>query len=156
MTEQEIEAISGGYHGDAFAVLGPHSLGSENGSSGKAHWEVRTLQPQAKEVTLRFNATDVPMERSHPAGLFTASVPTQPTAYTLMVTDYAGHTAEVEDAYRFQPLISDFDLHLHSEGTNYEGYNSFGAHVVTVEGVVGNALRFMGAQCNRSERCWQL
>jgi 1,4-alpha-glucan branching enzyme len=136
MTDQEIEAITGGYHGDAFAILGPHSLGSENGS-GRAHWEVRTLQPQAKEVSLRFNGTEVPMERSHPAGLFTASVQAQPVGYKLLVTDYAGHTVEVEDAYRFQPLISDFDLHLHSEGTNYEGYNSFGAHVVTVDGVVG-------------------
>jgi 1,4-alpha-glucan branching enzyme len=137
MTEQEIEAITGGYHGDAFAVLGPHSLGSEAKANGHAHWEVRTLQPQAKEVSLEFNGSSLPMERTHPAGLFTVQVSAQPGNYHFLVTDYSGHSTPVDDPYRFLPVVSDFDLHLHSEGTNYEGYNAFGAHVLTIDGVSG-------------------
>ena len=43
----------------------------------------------------------------------------------------------MEDPYRFPPVISNFDLHLFLEGTNYEEYNALGAHLATVEGVEG-------------------
>ena len=45
MTEQELEAIAGGYHGDAFAVLGPHATGS----NGKSGWEIRAFLPTQKK-----------------------------------------------------------------------------------------------------------
>ncbi|MGH9653853.1 MAG: 1,4-alpha-glucan branching protein GlgB, partial [Bryobacteraceae bacterium] len=73
----------------------------------------------------------------HPAGLFVGRVEDEPGPYRFKITDREGRTAEWEDAYRFPPLISEFDLHLHAEGTNYEGYNAFGAHLLTVEGVAG-------------------
>ncbi|HEX3685431.1 MAG TPA: 1,4-alpha-glucan branching protein GlgB [Bryobacteraceae bacterium] len=133
MTEQELEAIAGGYHGDAFAVLGPHALGG----NGKKEWEVRAFLPQAKQAELLIDGEAVPMERGHPAGIFTARLTSEPSHYRLRLTDYEDRVSEQEDAYRFPTLISDFDLHLHSEGTNYEGYNSFGAHPLTVEGVAG-------------------
>src|SRR5262249_13618164 len=44
---------------------------------------------------------------------------------------------EQEDAYRFPPLLSDFDLHLHAEGNLFEAYNSLGAHIAECEGVSG-------------------
>ena len=133
MTEQEIEAITGGYHGDPFAVLGPHASGSES----KAEWEIRTLQPQAKTVDAVIGGSVLPMQRVHPTGLFSVVLASRPDHYQLHITDFAGHVSDIDDAYRFQPVITDFDLHLHSEGTNYEGYNSFGAHPVTIDGVAG-------------------
>jgi 1,4-alpha-glucan branching enzyme len=133
MTDQEIEAITGGYHGDAFSVLGPHAIGADS----REGWVVRTFQPQAKSVSVLVRDKSFPMEREHPSGLFAANLPSHLVAYTLRITDYAENIQEIEDAYRFQPVISDFDLHLHSEGTNYEGYNSFGAHLVTIDGVTG-------------------
>ncbi len=42
-----------------------------------------------------------------------------------------------EDAYRFGPVISDFDIHLHSEGTLEQAYGMLGAHLVTCEDVEG-------------------
>ena len=77
------------------------------------------------------------MTRIHQAGLFTAPVGSEPSQYRLRITDHSGDVTDAEDAFRFPPLLSDFDLHLHSEGTNYEGYNSFGAHPVTVDCVSG-------------------
>src|ERR1017187_4499869 len=47
MTVEEIEAIVGGYHGDAFRILGPHSA-RRKGS--QARWEVRAFLPQAESL----------------------------------------------------------------------------------------------------------
>jgi 1,4-alpha-glucan branching enzyme len=133
MTEQEIEAIAGGYHGDPFAALGPHALSG----NGNPEWEIRAFLPQAEEVALAIGDRTIPMKRTHAAGLFSARIPSLPDRYKFRITDREGGVFEAEDVYRFQPLISDFDLHLHSEGTNYEGYNSFGAHLATVNGIEG-------------------
>jgi 1,4-alpha-glucan branching enzyme len=135
MTEQEMEAIAGGYHGDAFGVLGPHPLGSGNGDGNQ--WEVRTFLPQAQSVELRMKGVAVPMVQKHPGGLFVAKIDQHPRAYTFHVTDHQGASVELQDAYRFQPLLSEFDLHLTSEGTNYEGYHALGAHPIIVDGVAG-------------------
>ncbi len=35
MTVQEMEAITGGYHGDPFAFLGPHMVDRDGKTSGK-------------------------------------------------------------------------------------------------------------------------
>ena len=48
MTSQEIEAIAGGYHGDPFHVLGPHSVSREQ-------WEVRAFLPQAETAAVVLN-----------------------------------------------------------------------------------------------------
>jgi len=133
MTELEMEAIAGGYHGDPFAVLGPHMIGR----NGKTEWEIHAFLPQAADAAVVFDGATIPMERMHMGGLFTAKADSQPARYKLRITDRQGSAVEVEDPYRFPPVLSDFDLHLHSEGTNYEGYNSFGAHLVTVDGVAG-------------------
>ena len=53
------------------------------------------------------------------------------------LTLWNGSTEEIEDPYRFPPLISDFDLHIHGEGTQYESYRTMGAHLVECQGVAG-------------------
>ena len=50
MTSQEIEAIAGGYHGDPFHVLGPHSV-------TRKKWEVRAFLPQAESAAVVLNET---------------------------------------------------------------------------------------------------
>ena len=47
MTVEEIEAIVGGYHGDAFRILGPHSVRKK---AGLSRWEVRAFLPQAESA----------------------------------------------------------------------------------------------------------
>jgi hypothetical protein len=54
MTVEEIEAIAGGYHGDAFRILGPHSV-RKNG--GQARWEVRAFLPQAESAARNWFAS---------------------------------------------------------------------------------------------------
>jgi len=128
-----MEAITGGYHGDPFALLGPHMVEREK----KTEWVIRAFLPQATEAAILLGGATIPMERTHPGGLFTAALDAEPGAYKLRVTDRQGNISDMEDPYRFPTALSDFDLHLHSEGTNYEGYNAFGAHLITLNGVAG-------------------
>ncbi len=48
-----------------------------------------------------------------------------------------GDEWEFDDPYRFPPFLSDFDLHLLSEGTHYDAYEKLGAHLREIEGVRG-------------------
>jgi 1,4-alpha-glucan branching enzyme len=140
MTDEELEAIAGGYHGDAFAVLGPHAARSGAkalASDSEVDWEIRAFLPLAQELEVLIGGTSVPMTRVHPAGVFSARVASRPENYKLRLTGYDGQRYEMEDPYRFPPVISNFDLHLFLEGTNYEVYNALGSHLATVEGVSG-------------------
>src|SRR6185312_9845147 len=134
MTDKELEAIAGGFHGDPFRILGPHRLGDE--SSGDK-WEIRAFLPQAAEVSVVHAPGTVPMERVHADGLFSAELSERPEHYLFRVKKYDGEAFEIEDPYRFPPLLTDFDLHIFGEGTHYEAYRTLGAHLQTVDGVKG-------------------
>jgi 1,4-alpha-glucan branching enzyme len=132
MTRDEIEAVVGGYHGDPFRILGPHAVDRK-----KACWEVRAFLPQATDADVAIDGRATPMKKAHPAGFFVASLDGEPRRYCLRAKLWNGKSAEFEDPYRFPLLLSDFELHLYSEGTHYESYRSFGAHVTEVDGVRG-------------------
>jgi 1,4-alpha-glucan branching enzyme len=129
MTSQDIDAILSGHHGDAFSVLGPHQ--TENG------WEVRAFLPQAMDAEVILGGAPHPMRKLRAEGFFVAALDHEPGHYLFRLTLWNGARAEIEDAYRFGPLISDFDLHIHGEGTQYESYRTMGAHPVHCEGVEG-------------------
>ena len=134
MTNAEIQAIAGGYHGDPFRVLGPHVVGAKDKPPA---WVVRAFLPQATAAAVVLDGLVQPMRKLHADGLFVAAFEGQPRGYRLKLTLHDGAEAEIEDPYRFPPLLSEFELHLHSEGTLYESYNTLGAHLVEVEGVAG-------------------
>ena len=73
-TANEIEAIVGGYHGDAFRILGPHVVKGDT-------WEIRAFLPEAPAVEVIWQGAAYPMTRKHSQGLFTASFPSEPTEY---------------------------------------------------------------------------
>jgi 1,4-alpha-glucan branching enzyme len=129
MTPQELEAILNGTHSDPFHVLGPHQTNDG--------WEVRAFIPQATDVALRVAGATHAMRKTHSEGFFTVALGHDPGNYTLDLTLWSGSHVEIEDPYRFPRLISDFDLHIHGEGTQYESYRSMGAHMVECLGVWG-------------------
>src|SRR5947209_13665399 len=131
MTEEELQAIAGGYHGDPFAVFGPHKTGAAGG------WVVRAFLPQVKELVLLAGGAEIPSRRIHMNGVFEAALPEHPKHYRFRVTGFDGSVGEMEDPYRFATVISPFDLHLFLEGTNHEAYNSFGAHLAELDGIKG-------------------
>src|SRR5579884_1924317 len=129
MNANEVEAIVGGYHGDPFRILGPHRV--KNG------WEVRAFLPQATEASVLMNGRAEPMQRTDAQGFFCASLDRDPGRYKLRLKLWNGTEQDVEDAYRFPPLLTDFDLHLHAEGTHFESYKKLGAHITVCDGVPG-------------------
>src|SRR5436305_7917497 len=134
MTVEEIEAIAGGYHGDAFRVLGPHKVEKKG---GKARWEVRAFLPQAESAAVSMAGKRTPMDKENPQGFFCAVLDGEPQRYKLALTLWDGREIEMDDPYRFGPQISDADLYLHTEGTLHEAYRTFGAHLIEVDGVRG-------------------
>src|SRR5277367_1947276 len=129
MTAEEIEAIVGGYHGDAFRILGPHT--QETG------WEVRAWLPQAKAAAAVFNGSRVEMKKKHDLGFFIATLKGEPVPYQLEVNLHEGGTEVREDPYRFPPLLTEYEIFLHGEGTNFQSYDTMGAHIREIEGVTG-------------------
>ena len=145
MTPQEPEAILNGTHGDPFSVLGPHQAGGRLGGARvpSAGHGCRGSWPDGAVH---------PMRKTRSEGFFVAALQHDPGHYKLQLTLWNGEHAETEDPYRFPPLISDFDLHIHGEGTQYESYRTMGAHMVECQGVHGRALCGLGAERRSGQR----
>src|SRR4029079_11598062 len=72
-------------------------------------------------------------------GLFAGPVAARDPHYRLRAR-FGDSEVEMEDAYRFPPILTDMDLHLLGEGSHLELYNKLGAHPMTLEGVEGTAF----------------
>jgi 1,4-alpha-glucan branching enzyme len=127
----EALAVIGGYHADPFRYLGPHD---ENG-----HRIVRAFLPQADEVAVISDNRQSKLVRVHESGLFSGEIPADVQRYTLKVR-WKDNIVDLEDAYRFPPVLSDLDLYLLGEGTHLESYDKLGAHPMRLEGVDGVAF----------------
>ncbi len=127
-------AIVAGDHGDPFSFLGPHT--DPHGGATV----VRTFMPAAEtmEVISIKSGTRTPMRKTHSAGLFETRVPAAELAsgYRLSYAAASG-TREIDDPYRFPPVLGEIDLHLFAEGTHYRNFEKMGAHVIRHEGVRG-------------------
>ena len=100
-------------------------------------WEVRAFLPHAKSAWVVLDDRVVDMNKAHDHGFFVGLITGERRRYHLRAELYEAGTVEFEDPYRFPPLLSSFDLHLHAEGTHYEAYNTLGAHLVEVDGIAG-------------------
>ncbi len=127
------EAIASGTHGDPFGYLGPHRDGGR--------MVVRSFQPGARAV--RVLAADGGqvlgvLELVHPKGVFAGAVESSDTVpYRLRVEWGDGAEQDIDDPYRFAPVLGELDMHLLAEGTHLRTYEKLGAHCVTLEGVAG-------------------
>ncbi len=137
MTGEEIEAIVNGYHGDAFGILGPHSVRKKG---GQPRWEVRAFLPHADTAAVVVGGARCEMVKKHPQGFFVAALDGDPAPYELHARLWDGREVQIDDPYRFGPQLSESDLYLHSEGTLHEGWLTLGAHFVVSDGV--NGVRF--------------
>ena len=100
---------------------------------------MRACHPAAAAVEIRMaSGTLVPMSQVAD-GLYEARFPGGDTAgdYRLVITYHGGHVIEIDDPYRYGRVLTDFDLHLLSEGTHHRAYEKLGAHRVTVGTTVG-------------------
>jgi len=131
--QASVVALMQGDHHDPFSVLGMH----------RHHGDlvVRALLPGAATVDLidaknrRKLASLTPIDGSD---VFTAVIPRRknPFAYRLRV-HWNTHQQEMEDAYRFAPILGEMDVWLLAEGTHHRPYEKLGAHPMEIDGVAG-------------------
>ncbi|MBL8212705.1 MAG: 1,4-alpha-glucan branching protein GlgB [Bryobacterales bacterium] len=124
-----MEAIVRGRHHDVFRILGPHETATG--------WQVRTFHPHASAIAVQLDGKSIPMTRAHADGFFCVDLEGGRRPYKLRITYPYDVAHEVEDPYRFPPLLSDFEIYLHGEGTHFESWRTMGAHAVRCEGVDG-------------------
>jgi hypothetical protein len=124
MTGEEIEAIVNGYHGDAFGILGPHSVRKK---SGQPRWEIRAFLPQADAAAVVTGGTRYEMVKKHAQGFFVAALDGEPVPYTLRAHLWDGQEVAIDDPYHFGPQITESDLYLHTEGTLNEAWLTLGS-----------------------------
>jgi len=120
----EAAALSEGRHADPFAFLGPRP-------DGKG-WRVTVWQPGADNVWLEPGGETTPVA-GYP-GLFVGHSTSR--EYRLKAQ---GHGAEwqVDDPYRFGPVLGEIDEYLLGEGTHRRLWDVLGAHPMVHEGVAG-------------------
>ena len=122
------EFLARGLHADPFAVLGPHetSLDADRGLV------IRVFRPHVTSVAVRSLADDrsIVMKRLHPEGVFEAFVPgasRERFDYRVRLTWPDGSETEVDDPYRYGPVITAFDQYLFGEGTHVRAFDRLGA-----------------------------
>ena len=128
----EAYAIVEGRHADPFHYLGVHTEGGKT--------VVRAFLPDASKVEAVGEHGDVAsLSRIHDAGLFAGSLPNGSRRYQLRA-QYGDNVVQLDDPYRFSPVLSDFDLYLLGEGTDQRLYDKLGAHPMTLDGIDGVAF----------------
>jgi 1,4-alpha-glucan branching enzyme len=142
-----IDALVRGDHSDPFGVLGPHA-------DDAAGVVVRTFQPHAGRVWLIDAGSGRSlgeMSRAHADGLFVAQIPQRPApfAYRLRLEIGAGNTIELDDPYRFPPILGEMDAYLIAEGSHLRLYDKLGAHPMELAGVAGVAFLVWAPNASR-------
>ena len=123
MTKADIDAIVRGMHPDPFAVLGPHEV-----AKGLA---IRVFRPNVRGVELvgvGDRRSETVRRAIHPEGLFEIVVPSatrEAFDYRLRMLWTDGSSSEIDDPYRYGPVLTDFDLHLLGEGTHFQRSTSW-------------------------------
>src|ERR1700686_1064536 len=128
----EAYAIVEGRHTDPFHYLGVHTEGDRT--------VVRAFLPEASNVeAIGEHGESAELSRIHDAGLFAGPLPNGSKRYQLRAR-FGENVVELDDPYRFPPVLTDFDLYLLGEGTHQRIYDKLGAHPMTLDGVPGVAF----------------
>ena len=143
-TDAEVRAaVVTGDHADPFSYLGMHEEG--------ARLVVRAFLPGAASVAVV--AEDGrglgELERVHPEGLFAGPVATEGRVSYRLHVAWEGGEAEMEDPYRFEPVLGETDLYLFGEGNHTRLYERFGAHLLEMDGVAGTSFAVWAPNARR-------
>ncbi|HYN94810.1 MAG TPA: 1,4-alpha-glucan branching protein GlgB [Pilimelia sp.] len=123
-----LDQLIAGQDHDPHALLGAHPAGA-------GQTVVRTMRRGAAEVALVVGGTRHPMTRTHPDGVFEATVPGKVADYRIAVDG-----RECDDPYRHPPSLGEMDLHLIAEGRHERLWTVLGARVGESGGVAGVAF----------------
>ncbi len=129
-----VQAVIQGDHGDPFSILGAHAVG-DNAVS------IRAMRPTARQLFVVLDGAKHEMTRLRDEGFFALTLERFQGRYAFEAQtfdDEANNRVEnFYDPYAFPPLLSDYDLHLLSEGTHLASYEKMGAHPTEIDGIPG-------------------
>jgi 1,4-alpha-glucan branching enzyme len=138
--DEALEAVALGRSDDPFGFLGRHLVTHE----GRPAVVIRTMQPSASAVTVvgLADGHSIPMVRRHVDGLFEAMIALEGRTpyemdYRLRIVEPDGRTRDIDDPYKYGQVLTDFDLHLLSEGTHYRAWEKLGSHRTTIGSTTG-------------------
>ena len=145
LSNHDIESLVAAQHGDPFAVLGMHEHAG-------GVW-VRALQPGADQVEVIDASSGrvvANLKRVHADGLFGGRIPRRRKrfAYRLRLAHGAA-LREIDDPYRFPPVLGDTDLWLLAEGRHQRLYEKLGAHAAVIDGVAGFSFAVWAPNASR-------
>jgi 1,4-alpha-glucan branching enzyme len=145
--DHEVQAVVTADHRDPFGFLGMHRI-EENQAL-----VVRCFAPEAKSVEVIEAATGrklAGLERLHEDGLFGGPIAGRSEwfPYRLRIETAIG-ASEIDDPYRFPPILGEADVLRLAEGDHLDSYRTLGAHARTMEGVTGTAFTVWAPQARR-------
>ena len=137
LSSDQVYSVVENRHSNPFEVLGSHALVQPD---GETRWVVRAYLPDADAawVIRPEQWQEYPMQTAHHPHFFECELPgTEDHNYLIKVSEN-GHERTMRDPYAFKsPLLTDFDIHLFTEGNHHLIYEKMGAHAVEVQGVSG-------------------
>ncbi len=143
----EVNALLAADHRDPFAFLGMHD------SWFGGPMLVRAFLPWAKAVTVLDAATGEPvgrLDRLREEGFFAGAIQGRTAwfPYRLRVS-IDGGAVDIDDPYRFPPILSESEVHLLAEGSELRCWELLGAHPRRMEGVDGVAFSVWAPHAGR-------
>ncbi|WP_413161226.1 1,4-alpha-glucan branching enzyme [Capilliphycus salinus ALCB114379] len=138
IAHDQIDRIVWNHHHDPFEVLGPHQIQQD----GKTVWVVRAYLPNAEAawVILPEQREEYAMQSVHNPHFFECilDLDTPKLANYQLRYKEGEHERVMYDTYAFRsPKLTDFDIHLFTEGNHHRIYEKLGAHLDTIDGVSG-------------------
>ncbi|WP_374400909.1 1,4-alpha-glucan branching enzyme [Niveibacterium sp.] len=147
LTADDIAALLEARHGDPFAVLGMHT-------DADGRLRLSAFFPGATEVVC-VDAADgrdvVALDCLHADGFYEGIIPRKREvfAYRYRVTWHNGAVTDLDDPYRFPPILGETDAWLLAEGTHLRPFEVLGAHPKVIEGVSGTAFAVWAPNAQR-------
>jgi len=142
----DVQAFLEGRCADPGAWFGMHTL-----RGGGVF--VRVFLPGATRVELTHHtggACVAEMVLVDPAGLWEVELRGHiPFLHRFRVHGWTGEPLELEDAYRFGPVLGELDHWLHAEGNHFRLYKVMGAHPRERDGVMGTAFAVWAPHARR-------
>jgi 1,4-alpha-glucan branching enzyme len=133
---EQVNRIVWNQHHDPFEILGSHPIEQ----NGKNVWAVRAYLPNASAawVVLPEQRQEYQMQTVHDPHFFECTIEVaELTNYQLKIKE-GEHERVTYDPYAFRsPRLTEFDLHLFSEGNHHRIYEKLGAHPTEIDGVKG-------------------
>ncbi|MBE9033876.1 1,4-alpha-glucan branching enzyme [aff. Roholtiella sp. LEGE 12411] len=133
---EQVNRIVWNQHHDPFEILGSHPIEQ----NGKTVWAVRAYLPNASAAWVVFpeQRKEYPMQTVHNPHFFECTIETAELANYQLRIQEGEHERVTYDPYAFRsPRLTEFDLHLFSEGNHHRIYEKLGAHPTEIEGIKG-------------------